>query len=68
MEGKKQYKINRIHPSLIREFISYPSDILFNMLQMSQDLSETHLIDDDRLKHISQIVGEKIQHELILRN
>tara|TARA_B100000287_G_scaffold427154_1_gene476310 strand:- start:1447 stop:1647 length:201 start_codon:yes stop_codon:yes gene_type:complete len=58
----------KIHRSLISEFASYPSDILFNMLQMSKDLSETHLIDDDRLKHISKIVNEKIQRELISRN
>lgn len=58
----------KIHRSLVSEFASYPSDILFSMLQMSKDISETHLIDDDRLKHISQIVSEKIQRELISRN
>jgi hypothetical protein len=64
----KKEKDLKIHRSLISEFANYPTDILFSMLQMSKDLSETHLIDDDRLKHISQIVGEKIQRELISRN
>ncbi len=58
----------KIHRSLISEFANYPTDILFSMLQMSHEFSKSHLIDDDRMKHISQIVGEKIQRELISRN
>lgn len=64
-EKEKSVKIDR---NLISEFAGYPTDILYNMLQMSQAFSESHLIDDDRMKHISQIVGDKIQQELISRN
>lgn len=64
-EKEKDVKIDR---SLISEFSGYPSDILYNMLQMSQEFSKSHLIKDDKLKHISQIVGDQIQQELISRN
>ena len=53
---------------LISEFIGYPSYMLHDMLHMSKVLSKTQLVDDDKVKHISQIVGNQIQKELISRN
>jgi len=58
----------KIDCGLVSEFRNYPSGILFNMLEMSQAVSKSLLIDDDKLKHISQIVGDQIRKELASRN
>ena len=58
----------KICKGLISEFNSYPSDLLFGMLEMSLTVSRSHLINDENLKHISMLVGEEIQKELISRN